>query len=264
MQPVEINKDIFWVGALDWISGDFHGYSTPKGTSYNAYLVKDEKVALFDTVKKPFTKELVASIRAIIDPRLIDYLVVNHVEMDHSGAVPEMIELIGPEKVICSPMGKKALIEHYHRENWPFEVVETGRCLSLEAPPSVSWKPHAPWPDSMMSLFRRKAADIERRFRQQWATSQRFVEEVGQRRPHVPRGVIYAKFLLLFSPLVRNSSQRSPTWGSLSTYRARPRLIWRSNPRDHRGLRGGAGRKAPEALIVYDTMWQANRVMACA
>ncbi len=86
--------------------------------------MKDEKVALFDTVKKPFTKELVASIRAIIDPRLIDYLVVNHVEMDHSGAVPEMIELIGPEKVICSPMGKKALIEHYHRK-WPFEVVET-------------------------------------------------------------------------------------------------------------------------------------------
>ena len=90
MQPVEIKKDVHWVGAVDWNIRDFHGYSTPKGTSYNAFLVMDEKITLFDTVKKPFTKDLMRNIRKLVNPKKIDYIVVNHVEMDHSGALPEI------------------------------------------------------------------------------------------------------------------------------------------------------------------------------
>ena len=112
MQPVEIKKGIYNVGAVDWNIRDFHGYSTLKGTTYNAYLVVDEKITLFDTVKKPFLGDLVCNISRIVDPGKIDYLVVNHVEMDHSGAVPEIIDLIRPEKVFCSAMGKRTLIEH--------------------------------------------------------------------------------------------------------------------------------------------------------
>ncbi|HBD07350.1 MAG TPA: MBL fold metallo-hydrolase, partial [Syntrophobacteraceae bacterium] len=131
MRSVEIKPNVHWVGAIDWNIRDFHGYSTYKGTSYNAFLVTDEKTALFDTVKKPFLSDLVHRIRQLVEPTKIDYLVVNHVEMDHSGAIPEIIELIKPEKVFCSEMGKKALLEHYHREDWPFEVVKSGQTLNL-------------------------------------------------------------------------------------------------------------------------------------
>ena len=96
MGPVEIKKNIYWVGALDWNIRDFHGYSTPKGTTYNAYLVIDEKITLFDTVKIPFKKDLIENISRIIDPGRIDYLVVNHVEMDHSGSMPDIVELVRP------------------------------------------------------------------------------------------------------------------------------------------------------------------------
>jgi flavorubredoxin len=127
MQPVEIKKGIYWVGAVDWNIRDFHGYSTLKGTTYNAYLVIDEKITLFDTVKKPFVNDLICNISRIVDPKKIDYLVVNHVEMDHSGAVPEIIDLVQPEKVICSAMGKGALIDHYHREDFPLRWWTPGR-----------------------------------------------------------------------------------------------------------------------------------------
>ncbi|NLI33108.1 MAG: FprA family A-type flavoprotein, partial [Deltaproteobacteria bacterium] len=115
MQPIEVKKNIYWVGAVDWNVRDFHGYQVPKGTTYNSFLVLDEKVTLFDTVKKPFKSDLMANIRKLIDPSKIDYIVVNHVEMDHSGALPEIMDLIKPEKLICSTMGKKVLIDHFHR-----------------------------------------------------------------------------------------------------------------------------------------------------
>ncbi|MFZ2446219.1 MAG: flavodoxin domain-containing protein [Syntrophobacteraceae bacterium] len=269
MQPVEIKKDIFWVGAVDWHIRDFHGYSTPKGTTYNAYLVMDEKVALFDTVKKPFTRELVASIREIVDPRRIDYLVVNHVEMDHSGAVPEMIELIGPEKVVCSPMGKKALIEHYHRENWPFEVVESGGGLSL-GKRSVSFLETRMlhWPDSMMSYIPEEKLLISSDgFGQHWATSQRFDDEVdsGELMSHAAK--YYANILLLFSPLVRKLIAKVAEMGiEIDMIAPDHGLIWRSDPGAIIEAYGRWSKQesARKALIVYDTMWQATELMACA
>ena len=91
MASVEIKEDLYWVGAVDWEIRDFHGYSTKKGTTYNAFLAMDKKVALFDTVKKPFRSDLLHNIRRVTDPAKIDYLIINHVEMDHSGCLPEVI-----------------------------------------------------------------------------------------------------------------------------------------------------------------------------
>ena len=92
MAPVEIKKGLFWVGAVDWDIRDFHGYSTNKGSTYNAFLAMDEKVALFDTVKKTCRSDLLHNIRGVTDPAKIDYLIVNHAEMDHTGTLPEMVE----------------------------------------------------------------------------------------------------------------------------------------------------------------------------
>jgi len=269
MSPVEIKKDIYWVGALDWHIRDFHGYSTPKGTTYNAYLAMDEKIALFDTVKKPFLKEFVASIRRIVDPKRIDYLVVNHVEMDHSGAVPEMIELIQPEKVFCSPMGKKALIQHYHREDWPFEVVETGKTLSLGRK-SVNFLETRMlhWPDSMMSYIpEEKLLLSSDGFGQHWATSQRFDDEVdnGELMKHAAK--YYANILLLFSPLVRKLLAKVAELGiEIDMIAPDHGLIWRSDPGSIIEAYGRWSRQEStrKALVIYDTMWQATESMAYA
>ena len=98
----EITENVYWVGAIDWNIRDFHGYSTEQGTTYNAYLIKDEKVALFDTVKRDMKDDLLFHIRELVEPEQIDYIIVNHVEMDHSGCLPDIIDLIKPEKVFCS------------------------------------------------------------------------------------------------------------------------------------------------------------------
>ena len=118
MPPVEIKNNVYWVGAIDWNIRDFHGYSTNQGTSYNAFLVMDEKITLFDTVKKAFWSDLHNNITQLIDPQKIDYIVVNHVELDHSGSLPEAVEYIKPKEVFCSPMGEKAINDHFQVINF--------------------------------------------------------------------------------------------------------------------------------------------------
>ena len=110
MPPIEIMKGIHWVGAVDWNIRDFHGYSVERGSTYNAYLVMDEKIALFDTVKAGFKNELLNHIGKIVDPIKIDYLIVNHVEMDHSSLLPEIADLVKPEKIFCSEISHNSLL----------------------------------------------------------------------------------------------------------------------------------------------------------
>lgn len=95
MEKVELKRGIYWVGAIDWNIRDFHGYSTPFGSTYNAYLILDEKNVLVDTVKAPFYLEMLGRISEIIDPAKIDIVVSNHVEMDHSGSLLQIVERIG-------------------------------------------------------------------------------------------------------------------------------------------------------------------------
>ncbi|MEW6350342.1 MAG: FprA family A-type flavoprotein, partial [Thermodesulfobacteriota bacterium] len=117
---VEVIENVNWVGAVDWHIRDFHGYSTNKGTTYNSYLIRDEKITLFDTVKRPFLPDMMHNIHKIIKPEQIDYLVINHVEPDHSGSITEIVERIKPEKIFCSSRGKIALLKHFHRDDWPY------------------------------------------------------------------------------------------------------------------------------------------------
>ena len=106
MRALELKKGIYWVGAIDWDLRNFHGYLTPRGSTYNAYLIVDEKIVLVDTVKQTLAEELLSRIRDIIDPAKIDYLVVNHVESDHSGSVPRIMEVAPGAKIVTSP-GRK-------------------------------------------------------------------------------------------------------------------------------------------------------------
>lgn len=269
MGPVEIKDNIYWVGALDWNIRDFHGYSTPKGTTYNAYLVIDEKVTLFDTVKKPFKNDLINSISKVIDPKRIDYLVVNHVEMDHSGSIPEMVDLIKPEKVFCSPMGKKALLDHFNRADWPFQTVETGQSLKL-GKKSVNFLETRMlhWPDSMMSYIPEdKLLLSSDGFGQHWATTQRFNDEVDPGELLAHAGKYYANILLLYSPLVQKLIAKVQEMGiEIDMIAPDHGLIWRTDPGTIIEAYGRWSRQESKrkALIIYDTMWQATELMACA
>ncbi len=111
--PVELAPKVYWVGAVDWDIREFHGYVTEKGSTYNAFLILDDKITLIDTVKKEFLPEMLARISEIVEPEKIDYIISNHVEMDHSGGLPEVIARVQPEKVFCSPAGKAGLSRHF-------------------------------------------------------------------------------------------------------------------------------------------------------
>ena len=131
MNPVEITKGIFSVGAIDWNIRDFHGYSTKQGTTYNAYLIMDEKITLIDVVKKEFADELISNISQIIDPKEIDHVISNHTEMDHSGGLPRVMHKIGEDKpVYCSKMGYKNLSLHF-AQKLNYKPVENGEELNL-------------------------------------------------------------------------------------------------------------------------------------
>lgn len=269
MKPVEIKKDIYWVGALDWNVRDFHGYSTPKGTTYNAFLVVDEKVTLFDTVKKPFKNDLLHNIKKIIDPQKIDYLVVNHVEMDHSGCVPEMIDLIKPEKVICSAMGKNALLEHYHRPDWPYEIADPGQTVNL-GKRNVNFLETRMlhWPDSMMSYIPEERLLISSdAFGQHWATSERFDDEVDLDELLRHGAKYYANILMLYSGLVQKVLGAVEKMGiQIDMIAPDHGLIWRTHPQKIlAAYNHWSHQKTKEkALIIYDTMWQSTESMAFA
>ena len=143
MEIVELKKGIYWVGAIDWNVRDFHGYSTPFGTTYNAYLILDEKNVLVDTVKAPFYLEMLGRISEIIDPSKIDIIVSNHVEMDHSGSLPQIVERIGNPTVITSERGKKGLEKHYQRVNEFQNSEDRGYYLHWSSDPRLCGSPDA-------------------------------------------------------------------------------------------------------------------------
>ncbi len=269
MQSVEITPGVYWVGAIDWNVRDFHGYSTPEGSTYNAYLAADEKVALFDTVKKPFKADLVRQVSQVIDPAKIDYIVVNHVELDHSGSLPEIVELVRPEKIICSPNGKKALLAHFHREDWPYEVVETGSTISLGSKTVRFIETRMlHWPDSMFSYIEEDKLLISQDgFGQHWATSERFDDEVDGSELMYQSAKYYANILLPYSPLVQKLLADVRSSGlEIDMIAPDHGLIWRSDPGKIIGAwdRWSGQETTKKAIVVYDTMWQSTETMARA
>lgn len=269
MHTTELAKGIYWVGAIDWDVRDFHGYSTYRGTTYNAFLIIDEKITLFDTVKRSHMDDLLRHIRTIIDPAKIDYLVVNHVEMDHSGALPEMMEIIKPEKLICSPMGHKAIVAHFHREDWPFEVVKSGDEISMGKRTIQFLETRMlHWPDSMFSYIKEDGILFSSdAFGQHYATSERFDDEVSLPEVMHESAKYYANILCLYSPLIRKLL-KTVSEMNLDIKMIAPDhgVIWRSNIETIIKAydRWSQNLSSKKALIIYDTMWHSTEEMAKA
>jgi flavorubredoxin len=269
MNNIELAKGIYWVGAVDWDVRDFHGYSTNRGTTYNAFLIVDEKVTLFDTVKRSHLDDLLRHVRNIIDPEKIDYIVVNHVEMDHSGSLPELMEIIKPEKLFCSPMGHKAILDHFHREDWPFEIVKSGSELNLGKRTIQFIETRMlHWPDSMFSFVKEDGILFSSdAFGQHYATSERFDDEVPLSEVMEESAKYYANILYLFSPLVKKLLE-AVAGMNLDIKMIAPDhgVIWRSNMgvilEAYRKWSSGECRE--KALVIYESMWHSTEMMAHA
>jgi flavorubredoxin len=269
MAVEEIKKNVYWVGAIDWNVRDFHGYSTYKGTTYNAYLVKDEKIALFDTVKGPFENEMLHNIKEVVDPTSIDYIIVNHVELDHSGYLPQMIELCKPEKVFCSPMGLKAIESHFHSEDWPLEVVKSGDSISLgEKTVTFLETRMLHWPDSMFSYIPEDKLLISSdAFGQHLATTERFADELAAGEVFAHAKKYFANILLLFSPNIRKLLDKVAELGlDIDMIAPDHGLIWRSQVPDILAAyeRWSNNPAKEKAVIIYDSMWHSTEKMAKA
>jgi flavorubredoxin len=263
---VELKSGIHWVGAIDWNIRNFHGYSTHKGTTYNAYLVIGEKIALVDTVKAPFYGEMLERINNIIAPEEIDYLIVNHVEMDHSGSLPLIRETLPRVQILCSPRAEGELKLHYGDEI-PLEVVKTGDVLELGRKSLTFVEvPMVHWPDSMVTYVKEDKVLLPNdAFGQHIASTERFDDELGWETIHPELTKYYANIVMPYGAQVLKALEAlkgieveviGPSHG----------LIWRKHiPQLLATYEGWAkGETEERALIVYDTMWGSTEKMARA
>jgi flavorubredoxin len=270
MPPIKVLKNIFWVGAIDWNIRHFHGftYSTHHGTTYNAYLIIDEKTALIDTVYGPFADEMIERVGEIIDPSKIDYVVANHVETDHSGAISKILELAPKAKVVGTNRCKEGLEKHYFG-NWDFQVVKTGDKINLgERSLEFIEAPMLHWPDSMFTYIEEDGLLLPNdAFGQHWATSKRFDDEVDENLLIDEAAKYYANILWPFSRLVIRKIEEIQKLGlKINMIAPSHGLIWRSDPTKiiEAYLRWAEGEAERKILVVYDTMWGSTEKMAKA
>ena len=267
MGKVMLAEGVYWVGAIDWDVRDFHGYSTHRGTTYNAYLIIDDRVALIDTVRAPFYHEMASRIGEFVALGDVDYVVSNHVELDHSGSLPMVMEQAKKARLVTlERFGETGLKKTFHSD-WPLVPVKEGSQVELgRRKLAFIPTPMLHWPDSMCTylvedniLFSMDA------FGQHLSTSARFDDEVGLDVVMPQAAKYYANILMPFGDLVVRTLEKL---GGLGIGMIAPShgVVWRS----HRGTivdayaawgRGQAGNKV---IIVYDTMWGSTDKMAKA
>lgn len=266
LKAVKVSENVYWVGAIDWNVRNFHGYQTERGTTYNAFLVIDEKITLIDTVKAPFVDELMARIRSVIDPSKIDYIVSNHAEMDHSGALTAVMDAVQPEKLFASPMGEKNLKAHFGAD-LDITVVKTGDVISLGKQSLHFIETRMlHWPDSMFSyLDGDKILFSQDAFGMHLAGSSLWSDEYEYSLLEHEAKKYYANILLHLSPQIAKLLEAFPSYNlDLAIIAPDHGPLWR---RDHDKIlelyaecvKQGWKKRA---LVVYATMWNSTEKLA--
>ena len=265
MKPMEIAKDIYWLGVIDWNIRDFHGYSTYEGSTYNSFLIMDEKITLIDAVKKEFADELIANISQIVDPKKIDYVISNHTEMDHSGGLPRVMHKIGEDKPLyCSKMGQKNLASHFPQK-WNYQPVENGGELSLGKRTLTFLETRMlHWPDSMFSYVKEdRLLFSSDAFGQHYAGLERFDDQIGDAiMPHARK--YFANILLLYSPLILKLVDKVTEMGlPIDMICPDHGILWRKDPSKIINAYVEWSKQKPKrkALVIYDTMWHSTGTM---
>ncbi|MGD0202548.1 MAG: flavodoxin domain-containing protein [Candidatus Bathyarchaeia archaeon] len=269
MVNVVLKEGVNWVGVVDWNLRDFHGYITRRGGTYNAYLISDEKIALIDTVKSTFANELIENISKLTSLEKIDYIIVNHVEMDHSSSLPVIAKLAKNAKILASQRGKDALIEHYGADFNVVETVKSGDELKLgKRTLRFIEAPMLHWPDSMFTyIVEDKILMPNDAFGQHLASSGRFDDEVDEHVLMEEAITYYANILMPFAPLITRKIQEVVQMGiPIDIIAPSHGIIWRKDPSKiiNAYLNWSSGAAKQKAVVVFDTMWGSTDKMARA
>ncbi len=264
----ELMKGIYWVGIVDWGLRKFHGHelSTHRGSTYNSYLIRDEKTVLVDTAWNPFKEEWLENIREVVDPASIDIVVANHAEPDHSGGLPLIMQIAKNAELVVSKRGMESIEGHYH-QGWKYRAVKTGDRIPIGKNTLVFVEaPMLHWPDSMFTYVDGSNLLLPNdAFGQHYATAFRFNDEVDQEELYEEALKYYANILTPFSPQVSKKIDEvlalnlkvdmiAPSHG----------VIWRKDPLQIVEIYKKWAFQTPQktAVILYDTMWEATRKMA--
>lgn len=264
MKPIEIKPKIFWVGGIDWDLRNFHGYLTQRGSTYNAYLIVDEKIVLVDTVKHYLFEEMLSRIKEVVDPSRIDYIVANHVEMDHSGSLPRILKIASKAKLITSPHGEKGLRRHF-KEEWDFKIVKSGDSINVgKRTLQFFLTPMVHWPDSMATYVAEEKLLLPNdAFGQHIACAERFDDQVGWDILYQEAAKYYANIVFPYGEQVKKALE---ALSALDIDMVGPShgVIWRSYlPKIVEAYQKWADNKSEnKALIVYDTMWGSTERIA--
>ena len=266
LKAIEMRKGIYWVGAVDWSMRSFHGYSTRRGSSYNAYLILDEKITLIDTVKAPFVTELLERVSSVVDPKKIDYIISNHVEPDHSGSLPIMTKCCPNAKIVTSaPNGLKGLTGRYGE--LPYQAVKTGETLSLGSRTlSFVATPMLHWPDSMVTYCpEEKILFSNDAFGQHLASNLRFDDENDLHIIMEEAKKYYANILMLYG---KQAQTALSALGGLpiETILTGHGISWRAHIPEILDAykKWSAGELEKKAVVVFDSMWGSTERLARA
>ncbi len=280
MKAIKISEDLHWVGAVDWDVRDFHGhsYTVHRGTTYNAYLIIDEKICLIDSVYNSLSSEFIERLKSVIDPSKIDYIVANHVEVDHSGSIGEILKLSPNAKVFCTQKAKEGFLQHYHEaaiggicgpaaSKWNFNVVKTGDTLKLgKKTLTFVEAPFLHWPDSMFTYIKEDAILLPNdAFGQHYASSGRFDDEVPESELMEEAAKYFANILTPFSPLILKKLDEIAAMNiPIKMICPSHGIIWRKDPMKivEAYKKWSSGEYRKKVLIVYDTMWGSTEKMA--
>ncbi|MGD0486230.1 MAG: FprA family A-type flavoprotein [Syntrophorhabdales bacterium] len=270
MKAIEVRNKIYWVGAVDWAIRDFHGYETPRGTSYNNYLVLDEEPTLVDTVKHDFADVTLKNIREIIDPGAIRHVIINHIENDHATSVDRVMAVCPGATLYMTERGRKGLARFFDLSGWRIRTVKTGDTLKTGEKTLLFLEtPMLHWPDSMVSYVQEdKVLFSQDAFGQHIASSAHFDDEfiACASLAELEDAVIdyYANILMPFGPLIKAKIAEVAKLGlDLQVIAPDHGIIWRQDPEKivRMYLDMAEGKATQSVAIIYDTMWRSTEHM---
>lgn len=271
MKAVEIRQGVFWVGAVDWAVRDFHGYETPRGTTYNNFLIMDEEITLIDTVKYDFADLTIKNIAGIVDPARIKNIIINHIENDHASSLDRIMALAPQATIYISEKGRKGLERFFDLSNWSVKTVKTGDTLSIGSRTLEFLEtPMLHWPDSMVTYSRQdRILFTQDAFGQHVASASRFDDEFekSDSAAELEDAVVdyYANILMPFGQMIKTKIAEIQAKGfDIDIIAPDHGLIWRANPGKvlNMYLDMANGKANESVAIIYDTMWQSTEKMA--
>lgn len=264
----KITDKVTWVGKIDWELVMFHGneLSTQRGSSYNSYLVRDRKTALIDTCWLPFDQEYVENLRREIELPKIDYIIMNHNEVDHSGALPALLEEIPGTPIYCTKKGEAILRGHYHQD-WNFVTVKTGDTLDLgETQLQFIEAPMLHWPDTMFTyLTGENILFSNDGFGQHYASDELYNDSVPSYEAHAEALKYYVNILNPYNPMVSRKLKEILAMDlKLDMICPSHGIIWRDNPMQivEAYQKWCENYQENQITLLYDTMWNSTRRMA--